>query len=582
MVDSKSFSNYRVLARKYRPKNFSQIIGQDTTVQILRNAISSAKYPQGIIFTGIRGVGKTTLARIIAKCLNYVGPDGSSVPTADPKDDCPNCKSIDAGSHTDVIEIDAASHTGVEDIRKIIDSARYRPASARYKIYIIDEVHMLSKSAFNAILKTLEEPPDHVKFIFATTEVNKIPLTILSRCQRFDLKRVGIKELVEFLTSVASDEGAKIESGGLSLIAGASDGSVRDALSLLDTVLSARTSGSIKVKDVREILGLVNREKIYELFDFILKADIENSLICLRDIYTQGADVESVLKDLLEITHWLTRIKAVPQLLDDGDNSEIDLAKGREIAEKVSMPILTRIWQMFLKGLQEIKISYDPVNSFEMIIIRIAYASSLPPLEQLLEENTEEEKLENSTASSSPDDSPNIRRSLKKQDESKNTISSRNSSMTALAFLPKKDMKTDPIPHADIEDSLIEITTFKDLLHQLALKKEIILQSHLKRNVHLVKFSTGNIELRLKENAPKNLPGELGDLLKIWTGKRWVISLSQEDGIPTFLDQEIEEKEHTRKEILADTFVTNIMKTFPDSDVEILEKEKLNEEDCKK
>ena len=441
---------------------------------------------------------------------------------------------------------------------------------------------MLSKSAFNAILKTLEEPPDHVKFIFATTEVNKIPLTILSRCQRFDLKRVGIKELVEFLTSVASDEGAKIESGGLSLIAGASDGSVRDALSLLDTVLSARTSGSIKVKDVREILGLVNREKIYELFDFILKADIENSLICLRDIYTQGADVESVLKDLLEITHWLTRIKAVPQLLDDGDNSEIDLAKGREIAEKVSMPILTRIWQMFLKGLQEIKISYDPVNSFEMIIIRIAYASSLPPLEQLLEENTEEEKLENSTASSSPDDSPNIRRSLKKQDESKNTISSRNSSMTALAFLPKKDMKTDPIPHADIEDSLIEITTFKDLLHQLALKKEIILQSHLKRNVHLVKFSTGNIELRLKENAPKNLPGELGDLLKIWTGKRWVISLSQEDGIPTFLDQEIEEKEHTRKEILADTFVTNIMKTFPDSDVEILEKEKLNEEDCKK
>ena len=217
-----------------------------------------------------------------------------------------------------------------------------------------------------------------------------------------------------------------------------------------------------------------------------------------------------------------------------------------------------------------------------MIIIRIAYASSLPPLEQLLEENTEEEKLENSTASSSPDDSPNIRRSLKKQDESKNTISSRNSSMTALAFLPKKDMKTDPIPHADIEDSLIEITTFKDLLHQLALKKEIILQSHLKRNVHLVKFSTGNIELRLKENAPKNLPGELGDLLKIWTGKRWVISLSQEDGIPTFLDQEIEEKEHTRKEILADTFVTNIMKTFPDSDVEILEKEKLNEEDCKK
>ena len=580
MVDGKTFSDYRILARKYRPKNFSEIIGQDITVQVLRNAISLGKYPQGIIFTGIRGVGKTTLARIIAKCLNYVGSDGSGIPTADPKDDCPNCKSIDIGSHVDVIEIDAASHTGVEDIRKIIDSARYRPVSARYKIYIIDEVHMLSKSAFNAILKTLEEPPEHVKFIFATTEVNKVPLTILSRCQRFDLKRVGIKELIKFFADVAAEEGTKIGTDALSLIASASDGSVRDGLSLLDTVLSAKDD-SITIEDVREILGLVNKEKIYELFDFILKADIEKSLICLRNIYEQGADAESVLKDLLEITHWLTRLKAVPQLLEGEDISEIDVKKGKEIAEKLSIPILTRIWQMLLKGLQEIKISYDPVNSFEMIIMRIAYASNLPSLDQLLESSSIEPKNDDIHQASLLQSKSSVHHNLKKRDGDKKTTSSKNSSMTALAVSPKHDegfvqteeKKRDTDQHSHIEGnaSMIEIKTFADVLDQLEVKKEVILQSHLKRNVHLIKFAIGNIELRLKKSAPKNLAGELSDLLKTWTGKRWVISLSQEEGLPTVLDQEVKEKEDTRQEILTDTLVAKIIKTFPDSGIEIFE-----------
>jgi len=546
-----------------------------------------------IIFTGIRGVGKTTLARIIAKCLNYVGSDGAGTPTADPKDDCPNCKSIDTGTHVDVIEIDAASHTGVEDIRKIIDSARYRPVLARYKIYIIDEVHMLSKSAFNAILKTLEEPPEHVKFIFATTEVNKVPLTILSRCQRFDLKRVGIKELVKFLTNVVVQEGGKMETNALSLIASASDGSVRDSLSLLDTILSVKNGDSIKIENVREILGLVNREKVYELFDFILKADIKNSLICLRNIYEQGTDAESVLKDLLEITHWLTRLKAVPQLLEGEEISEIDVEKGKEMVPKLSISVLTRIWQMLLKGLQEIKISYDPVNSFEMIIMRIAYASNLPSLDQLLESSPTGVKNDDIRQAPLLQSTSEVRHDFKKKDVDKKTTSSKHSSMTALAVSPKQaedffqmeDKRKKADRHGDIESNafIVEIKTFEDLLHQLEAKKELILQNHLKRSVHLVKFSVGNIELRLRENAPKNLAGELSDLLKTWTGRRWIISLSQEVGLPTFLDQEIEEKEYTRKEILADTFVTKIIKTFPDSDIKVFEKNNINEEsDLKK
>ncbi|MEX2643807.1 MAG: DNA polymerase III subunit gamma/tau, partial [Acetobacterales bacterium] len=372
-------SDYRVLARKYRPRHFGELIGQEPMVRTLRNAIASGRLAHAFVLTGVRGVGKTTTARIIAKALNYAGPDGTAGPTADPADDCAHCRSIDEGRHPDVIEMDAASRTGVDDIRELIDGVRYRPVSARYKVYIIDEVHMLSRNAFNALLKTLEEPPEHVKFIFATTEIRKVPVTVLSRCQRFDLRRVDVETLTAHFAAVAEKENARFSREAVGMIARAADGSVRDGLSLLDQAIShAGADVEVGEAEVREMLGLADRAQVFDLLDAAFGGKPDRALSLFGEMYAVGADPGTVLQDLLELVHWLTRLKVTPSVADGAGVPELERTRGREMAEALSMPVLTRAWQMLLKGLGEVQQAANPHQAAEMVLVRLAYAADLP------------------------------------------------------------------------------------------------------------------------------------------------------------------------------------------------------------
>ncbi|HEY0838175.1 MAG TPA: DNA polymerase III subunit gamma/tau, partial [Azospirillum sp.] len=368
---------YRVLARKYRPTNFDELIGQDALVRTLTNAVGSGRIAQAFMLTGVRGVGKTTTARIIARALNCTGPDGTGGPTINPCGVCDNCRAIAEDRHVDVMEMDAASHTGVDDIREIIEGVRYSPVAARYKLYIIDEVHMLSKSAFNALLKTLEEPPAHVKFVFATTEIRKVPVTVLSRCQRFDLRRVDSAVLKEHFTRITEKEGATIEPDAAALIARAADGSVRDGLSLLDQAI-ALGGAHVSVVQVRDMLGLADRARVIDLFDSAISAKPAEALDTLAELHRVGADPVVILQDLLDLVHNLTRLKVVPATAADPALPEAERTRGSDMSARLSMPALTRAWQLLLKGLGEVQAAPVPQQALEMIIVRLAYAADLP------------------------------------------------------------------------------------------------------------------------------------------------------------------------------------------------------------
>ena len=372
--------SYRVLARAYRPKTFAELIGQQAMVQTLTNAFRSGRLAHAFVLTGVRGVGKTTTARIIARAFNCVGPDGAGGPTVEPCGECEHCRAIDEDRHVDVLEMDAASHTGVDDIRELIESARYRPATARTKVYIIDEVHMLSKSAFNALLKTLEEPPPHVKFVFATTEVRRVPVTVLSRCQRFDLRRVNTESLTAHFAGVAESEGAQVSADALLLIARAADGSVRDGLSLLDQVIAHRADDEAEIgaDDVRTMLGLADRTQVFDLLDAVLKGEIAAALDLFSDQYAAGADPAAILEDMLELVHWLTRVKIVPAIADAADVPEAERIRGRAMADALSMAALARAWQMVFKGLAEVHAAPAAGHAADMVLVRMAYAADLP------------------------------------------------------------------------------------------------------------------------------------------------------------------------------------------------------------
>ena len=385
MNDStKSTASYRVLARKYRPSTFDDLIGQDAMVRTISNAFESGRIPQAWILTGVRGVGKTTTARILARALNYELPDGS---VAGPTVKMPvlgvHCQAIMESRHLDVIEMDAASHNSVDDVRQINDAVRYAPVSARYKVYILDEVHMLSGAAFNALLKTLEEPPPHAKFVFATTEIRKVPITVLSRCQRFDLRRVDAALLVEHLQGIAKKEKIKVDAEALALIARAAEGSVRDALSLFDQAI-AHAAGPVRAEDVRGMLGLADRTRVIDLFEALMRADIARALSELRDQYDTGADPAMVLGDLAEFTHFVTRLKIVPALADDVSLTEAERTRGRAFATKLSMRVLARTWQMLLKGIAEVEAAGRPLAAAEMVLVRIAYAADLPTPDEVI------------------------------------------------------------------------------------------------------------------------------------------------------------------------------------------------------
>ncbi|WP_048863105.1 DNA polymerase III subunit gamma/tau, partial [Acidisphaera rubrifaciens] len=370
---------YRVLARKYRPATFEALIGQDAMVRTLRNAFALGRIAHAFMLTGVRGVGKTTTARIIARCLNCTGPDGTGGPTAAPCGVCANCTAILADRHPDVIEMDAASNTGVDDVREIIEATRFRPLQARTKVFIIDEVHMLSRNAFNALLKTLEEPPPHVKFVFATTELRKVPITVLSRCQRFDLRRIAVTELVALYADVAAREGVAIEEAALAMIARAADGSVRDGLSLLDQAIAqADPAAGVTAASVADMLGLADRAMVFDLLEAVLGGRLADALALTEAAHARGADLGTVIADLLELVHTLTRLKTIPGLADSPDLPELERTRGAAMAAALSVPVLGRAWQMLLKGTTEVETAPDRRAAAEMVLIRLGHVADLP------------------------------------------------------------------------------------------------------------------------------------------------------------------------------------------------------------
>ncbi len=550
-------SAYRVLARKYRPSTFSQLIGQEAMVRTLTNAIASGRLAHAFVLTGVRGVGKTTTARILARGLNCVGPDGSGGPTPDPCGVCAHCRDIAEDRHVDVMEMDAASRTGVDDIRELIEAVRYRPVSARYKIYIIDEVHMLSKNAFNALLKTLEEPPSHVKFVFATTESRKIPVTVLSRCQRFDLRRVDADTLMRHLGRIAEIEGASIAAGALALIARAAEGSVRDGLSLLDQAI-ALGEGEIDEERVRIMLGLADRTRLLDLFDHVMRGEAPPALALLGDMYESGAEPASVVQDLLELSHWITRLKLAPQAADSPIVSESERLRGVAAAERLSLGVLARAWQMLLKGLGEVQAAPAPLAAAEMVLIRLIYAADLPTPADLVGRLA-------GGGSESAAPAPGTGRGA--------TAAAPRPSASARVSAPIEGGETPPVPDppraALVVGGAAEASARaepRDFLQLVALfneKREAILAAHLCNSVHLVRFEPGRLEFRPGEHAPGNLASRLGACLLEWTGRRWIVALSSDSGAPTLAEQQAASVARERAEAERHPLVQAVLSRFP-------------------
>ncbi|MCX7558564.1 DNA polymerase III subunit gamma/tau [Sulfitobacter sp. F26204] len=515
---------YRVLARKYRPETFVDLVGQDAMVRTLRNAFAADRIAQAFVMTGIRGTGKTTTARIIAKGMNCIGPDGHGTPTTDPCGTCEHCVAIMEGRHVDVIEMDAASNTGVANIREIIDSVHYRAASARYKVYIIDEVHMLSKGAFNALLKTLEEPPEHVKFIFATTEIRQVPVTVLSRCQRFDLRRIEPEVMIALMRKIATAEGAEIADDALALITRAAEGSVRDATSLLDQAIS-HGAGETTAEQVRAMLGLADRGRVLDLFDMILRGDAAAALTELSGQYADGADPMAVLRDLAEITHWVSVVKITPEAAEDPTISPEERNRGTQMANDLPMRVLTRLWQMLLKALDEVANAPNAMMAAEMAIIRLTHVADLPSPEELVR------KLQNTTPP--PAASPHA--------GGGNTAGSPSGAQAVhqaqahMAANPTAAGQTTALAQ-DLDAALGRFPTFNHVVELIRANRDVKLLVEVETCLRLAAYQPGRIEFVPTENAPRDLAQRLGHRLQGWTGNRWAVTLVNEGGGDTIAE----------------------------------------------
>ena len=552
---------YRVLARKYRPSTFADLIGQDAMVRTISNAFETGRIPQAWILTGVRGVGKTTTARILARALNYELPDGSVTgPTIHMPVLGVHCQAIMESRHLDVIEMDAASHNGVEDVRTINEAIRYAPVSARYKIYILDEVHMLSGSAFNALLKTLEEPPAHAKFVFATTEIRKVPITVLSRCQRFDLRRLDAALLVKHLQNIAAQEAIEAEPAALALIARVAEGSVRDALSLLDQAI-AHAAGPIHAEDVRQMLGLADRARVIDLFGALMGAELPRALTELRDQYDKGADPATVLGDLAEFTHFVTRVKAAPALAEDASLTEQERTRGRDFAAKLSMRVLARTWQMLLKGIAEVQEAGRPLAAAEMVLVRIAYAADLPTPDEAIR------LLADAPGGSGPGPSVAAPASARPEPTPSRTEGLRNSTRGALAPAPVPVQMPAADVDADANQPHGAVASFAALVALAGEKRDLTIKSALERSVRLVRFEDSRIEIALEENAPKSLVGELSKKLADWTGKRWMVIVSSEPGEPTMYAQEQARKAELKDGVRDDPLVRAVLARFPGAEI---------------
>ncbi|HEY6334896.1 MAG TPA: DNA polymerase III subunit gamma/tau [Alphaproteobacteria bacterium] len=576
---------YRVLARKYRPATFAELVGQEAMVRTLTNAFAQGRLAHAFVLTGVRGVGKTTTARIVAKALNCIGADGKGGPTVAPCGVCEHCVGIANDRDVDVIEMDAASRTGVDDIRELIDGVRYRPISARYKVYIIDEVHMLSKNAFNALLKTLEEPPEHVKFIFATTEIRKVPITVLSRCQRFDLRRVDLGVLAGHLAKVAGAEGAEVPPEAIELIARAADGSVRDGLSLLDQAI-AHGAGAPTAEQVRDMLGLADRVQILDLFDHVMKGEIKAALALMADLYKAGADPVVVLQDLLEICHWLTRAKIDPDA-DGPVSSDGAKARGLAMAAGLTMASLSRAWQMLLKGLSETQHSTAPLTAAEMTLIRLAYAAELPsPAELVRSLGAGGSPVQASAgAPSSSSRQPTAEKAAGAQsapssaprqtaaDKAAGAQSAPSSAPRQTLHPTEASLARRVVPEVDAagptaaKQELPGVETFEALVAVVE-AREPILAAHLRNNVHLVRFEPGRLEFRPTEHALANLAPRLTTLLSEWTGRRWAISVSNEAGDQTLATQAKQQTADRLAEASNLPLVKALLQSFPGAVVE--------------
>ncbi len=550
---------YRVLARKYRPADFTGLIGQEALVRTLTNAIKGGRLAHAFMLTGVRGVGKTTTARIIARALNCIGPDGAGGPTAAPCGVCENCRAIAEDRHVDVIEMDAASHNGVEGIRDLTDGVRFLPTMARFKVYIIDEVHMLSTPAFNALLKTLEEPPEHVKFIFATTEIRKIPVTVLSRCQRFDLRRVAADVLEKHFAAVAEKEGAVIAPEALALLARAADGSVRDGLSLLDQAI-AHGGGQVSTEQVRDMLGLADRVRVFDLFEAVMKGDIKAALAQMADQYALGVDPAALLSDLLDLTHWLTRVKLAPDGVADPGVPEAERVKGAVLAGALSMASLTRTWQMLLKGLAEVRGAPSPLQAAEMVLIRLAYAAELPTPAEALEQLRA--RPGGGAGPSAPGPGPGSGGGASMRASGDGSAAA--AKPVNLPWNSEPVAQTQPQPQA----GLAAPATFAELVAMLQKRREAVFATHLRRDVHLVRYEVGRIEFRTRPEAPANLATRLSKLLQEWTGRPWMVSVSHDAGEPTLYEQDADREIRRKHDAEALPLVQAVLATFPGAKIE--------------
>ena len=547
--------SYQVLARKYRPETFADLVGQDAMVRTLKNAFSADRIAQAFIMTGIRGTGKTTTARIIAKGMNCIGPDGQGGPTTDPCGVCEHCSAIIEGRHVDVMEMDAASRTGVDDIREIIDSVHYRAASARYKIYIIDEVHMLSTNAFNALLKTLEEPPAHVKFIFATTEIRKVPVTVLSRCQRFDLRRIEPEVMIALMRKIAAAESAKITDDALALITRAAEGSARDATSLLDQAIS-HGAGETTADQVRAMLGLADRGRVLDLFEAIMRGDASAALAELGAQYSDGADPMAIMRDLAEITHWISVVKITPDAADDPTVSPDERTRGATLSEQLAMRVLTRMWQMLLKALDEVAQAPNSMMAAEMAIIRLTHVADLPSPEELVK------KLQNSSPPPAP--------------PSGGTSGTRAGAVTnaqsnaAVASAPTGGPTASlgsAQPVTETVSALAHFATFDAVVDLVRSQRDVKLLVEVESCIRLVSYQPGRIEFTPTSDAPSDLSQRLGGALQRWTGARWAIILSNTGTATTIAEDRTAAEDAIKAEAQQHPLMQAAIASFPNAKI---------------
>ena len=598
---------YRVLARKYRPSTFDDLVGQEPMVRTLRNAFATGRIAQAYMLTGVRGVGKTTTARILARALNYE-TDAIHEPTIDMPVPGEHCPAIMEGRHVDVIEMDAASHTGIDDIREVISGVRYRPTVARYKVYIVDEVHMLSKSAFNALLKTLEEPPEHVKFVFATTEIRKVPITVLSRCQRFDLRRIGSGELMGLLGRVCEEEGVTVEDGALAAIARAGEGSARDALSLLDQAIAHAAgtgTGRVEAEGVRAMLGLADRARVIDLFDMLMRGDVPAALAELAAQYEQGAEPATVLTDLAQFVHFVTRVRFVDEALADPALTEEERTRGREFADGLDVRVLGRAWQMLLKGIEEVSRASRPLAAADMVLVRIAHAADMPTLDEVMRRVAGDgdapatiatsDSRNGATANGSGAARPNgggaasavAADAVAPAGDGGTTMRAEGGAVRAeggavrlvrpLPEEPEPEPDPGPDPGPAPEPSATppagpRIDSFEHMLREAEARRDIRFLALLRKHVDPIELEAhenggGRFTFRPANGAPGDLANMIAGRLRDWTGRTWPVMPSDAEGTGTVRDREEGARRSLMDEALADPTVQAVLQTFPGAKV---------------